>query len=122
MNWGLILFTANFFLGITVWGLPSALSGWAPAWEGDAYFVVGLPLVILSCAGSTWLEPDHSWRWPVGSVLGQFLAMLVGSHFTPLLIPYALLFLFLIHLPAFLVAAIISWSQQAGVLDPDDGV
>ena len=76
MNSGLILFTGNFVLGTVVWAVPSALAGWAPAWEGDPYFVFGLPMVILSSAACAYKAPEHSWRWPVGSVAGQALMMI----------------------------------------------
>ncbi len=64
------------------------------AWDGPAYWTLGLAIYGLVVATGGYLAPIRVWRWPLFVALGQGVAMLLvrppGSEFA--LVPVALLF------------------------------
>lgn len=78
------------------------------AWDGPAYWTVGLSAFALAAAVSGYVSPVKVWRWPLCVALGQGIGMLLlrppGSEFA--LVPVALLFVGLPLVVALTVPAI----------------
>jgi hypothetical protein len=99
---GLLLAIAAF----AIWSLFSAMplfSGQThirEAWDTSAYWMVGIPLLVLAVAAAGYVGEDSPWKLALWTLAGHFLAMLVVSKpGTDLgLLPLALA---LIGLPAF---------------------
>lgn len=66
-------------VGIIVWIVVSKLSSRREAWDSEAYFVVGMPVVCIVSAVLGLFEPDRSWRWGVAPLAGQFVWMLLSQ-------------------------------------------
>jgi hypothetical protein len=64
------------------------------AWDGPAYWTLGLTAYALAAAVGGYIVPQKVWRWPLFIALGQGAAMILlrppGSDFA--LVPVALLF------------------------------
>lgn len=73
--------------GAAIWLFIAAISGRTEAWDTGSYFTVGIPLVCLVSAVCAYFAPEHSWRWGVLPMIGQFLCLLVmkgGGNLLPL--------------------------------------
>jgi len=89
-----------------IWAFFSAmllLSGHArirEAWDTRSYWVIGVPLLVLSLAAAGYASKDEPWKLALWTVAGHFLGvLLVSKRGTDLgLLPLALV---LIGLPAF---------------------
>lgn len=73
--------------GLVVWTGLSAWGGLADpeeyrlreAWDTQAYFAVGLPVLALAVAMASFYIPERIWRWPLWLVAGhQAGVLLVG--------------------------------------------
>jgi hypothetical protein len=99
---GLLLAAASF----AVWAVFSTLPlftggrGIREAWDTQSYWLVGVPLLLLSVTAAGFATKEAPWRLALWPIAGHFLAMLiVAKPGTDLgLIPVALIF---IGLPAF---------------------
>ena len=81
MTTGLILAAT----GLVVWTGLSAWGGLAgpddyrlrEAWDTQAYFALGLPLMALAVAMAGFYIPERIWRWPLWLVGGHQLGVLM---------------------------------------------
>jgi hypothetical protein len=103
--------------GFAVWTLFSTLpllTG-APAireaWDTNAYWSLGLPVLMLSVAAAGAFAPDSPWKLAAWAVAGYFLGVLLiaksGTSFA--LLPLTLVF---VGLPLFGVLAGFGWAGR----------
>lgn len=88
--------------GALIYILIVNVGGSPVAWSTSAYYWLGWPLMCVV----TWMiankNPQRSWRWPVGMMLGQvFASILYGNG---ALIPVAVIFVTVLSIPQFVVA------------------
>jgi hypothetical protein len=103
--------------GFAVWTLFSTLPllAEAPAireaWDTNAYWSLGLPVLMLSVAAAGALSAESPWRLAAGAVAGHFLGALLivksGTSFA--LVPLTLVF---VGLPMFGVLAGFGWAGR----------
>jgi hypothetical protein len=65
--------------GAAIWILISVASGRREAWDSGLYFSVGIPAVCLVSMALAFFEPNHSWRWGVLPLVGQFVWMVLSQ-------------------------------------------
>jgi hypothetical protein len=71
--------------GLVVWTGLSAWGGLASpeeyrlreAWDTQAYFALGLPLMAIAVAMASFYIPERIWRWPLWLVSGHQLGVLL---------------------------------------------
>jgi hypothetical protein len=78
--WGIPL------VGLLVWVGVSIYSGEEEAWDSNAFFIIGLPTMMLASAVAGYIEPNRAWRWGLGAVCLQPVALLLSGRIGPLLI------------------------------------
>jgi hypothetical protein len=80
--------------------LMTGHAGIREAWDTDAYWSIGVPLLVLSVAAAGYASNSGAWKLALWTLAGHFLAMLlVPGHGGDLgLLPLALV---LIGIPAF---------------------
>ena len=61
--------------GILVWVLVSMLSGRREAWDSEAYYQIGLPVLCVVSAVLGYFEPDRPWRWGAIPLAAQAVTM-----------------------------------------------
>lgn len=69
------------WIGLSVWAGTSGDDGFRlrEAWDSEAYFVLGVPLMALAVAFAAYAAPERIWRWPLWLVGGhQIGVLLVG--------------------------------------------
>ncbi|MAY55376.1 MAG: hypothetical protein CMQ46_09570 [Gammaproteobacteria bacterium] len=104
-------------VGALVYILIASVGQSPVAWSSVSYFVFGWPILCVGIWLITRQFPQRSWRWPLSMMLGQvFASILYGNGAT---IPIAMIYVTVLSLPQFAVAALVS-SHQAG--SPRSGV
>lgn len=73
-------------VGLLVWVGVSIYSGEEEAWDSYAFFIVGLPAMMLASAVAGYIEPRRAWRWGLGAVCLQPVALLLSGRIGPLFI------------------------------------
>ena len=72
--------------GLVVWVALSIVGGFSAsgpgfrlreAWDTEAYFYVGVPLMALAVAAAGFLRPERAWRWPLWLVAGHQAGVLL---------------------------------------------
>ena len=61
--------------GILVWVAVSMLSGRREAWDSEAYYQIGLPVLCVVSAVLGYFEPDRPWRWGAIPLAAQAVTM-----------------------------------------------
>lgn len=89
---------AAFALALAVWLAVSALGGGGEAWDKDAYWSVGLPVLYLTAAALAWISSASPWKLWLWSGLGQFAGLLATASGWSLW-PLGLLMLAVLSLP-----------------------
>ena len=79
-------------VGLLAWVGVSIYSGEEEAWDSNAFFIVGLPLMMLASAVAGYIEPRRAWRWGLGAVCLQPVALLLNGRIGPLFIAGLLTF------------------------------
>ena len=72
---GLVVWT-----GLSIWGGFSSPEGGfrlREAWDTNAYFAVGIPIMALAVAAASFVRPRRIWRWPLWLVGGHQLGVLL---------------------------------------------
>jgi hypothetical protein len=99
---GLFLAAAGFAVWAVFSTLPLFTSGRGirEAWDTESYWLIGVPLLLLSVAAAGFATKEAPWKLALWPIAGHFLAMLIVSKpGTDLgLLPVALI---VIGLPAF---------------------
>jgi hypothetical protein len=103
--------------GFAVWAVFSTLPlltgapGIREAWDTNAYWSLGLPVLMLSVAAAGAFAPDSPWKLAAWAVAGHFLGVLLitksGTGFG--LLPLTLVF---VGLPMFGVLAGFGWAGR----------
>lgn len=67
------------WVGLSVVGGFGAGSGFrlGEAWDTDAYFFVGAPVMVLAVAAAAFLHPERVWRWSLWLVAGHQTGVLL---------------------------------------------
>jgi hypothetical protein len=84
-----------FLAGLAVWSVFSLMGGLHEAWDGFAWWSLGLPILVVAAAVCGYMAPAGVWRWSCLIVLGQFVGVaLVHPPGTGLgLLPLTLVFI-----------------------------
>ena len=103
--------------GFAVWAVFSTLplltgaAGIREAWDTNAYWSLGLPVLMLSVAAAGAFAPNSPWKLAAWAVAGHFLGVLLiaksGTSFA--LLPLTLVF---VGLPLFGVLAGFGWAGR----------
>jgi len=103
--------------GFAVWAVFSTLPlltgapGIREAWDTNAYWSLGLPVLMLSVAAAGALSAESPWRLAAGAVAGHFLGVLLiaksGTGFG--LLPLTLVF---VGVPMFGIFAGFGWAGR----------
>lgn len=81
-----------FLLGLGLWFGGMALGGTQEGWDSQAYFVVGVPILMLACWYAGRVGGGHPLAIGTAGVAGQFVALLALSQIGPLFVIGGLLF------------------------------
>jgi hypothetical protein len=71
---GLVLAATGFVVwtGLSIWGgLGQEIFVLRDAWDTRAYFVVGVPAMVIAVAAAAFHVPERIWRWPLWMVSGH---------------------------------------------------
>lgn len=92
-------------VGIAVWIVIEWTTG-VEAWDHDAYWLAGYPLMILA-AGllGFWVPQGFLW-WPVALVLGQATWAILSAFEQAIVLPFSLIVFFVLGLPCLLASYI----------------
>jgi hypothetical protein len=72
--------------GFVAWVGLSVMSGYGAAesgfrlraaWDTDAYFYIGAPVMALAVAAAAFLHPERAWRWSLWLVAGHQMGVLL---------------------------------------------
>jgi hypothetical protein len=66
-----------FVAGFAVWAVFSLVGGLHEAWDGSAWWSLGLPILVVAAAVCGYMAPAGVWRWSLLVVLGQFVGVLL---------------------------------------------
>jgi hypothetical protein len=70
---GLLVWT-----GLSVWGgMGEEAFRLREAWDTQAYFVLGVPVMALAVAIAAYRVPERIWRWPLWLVAGHQAGVLI---------------------------------------------
>jgi hypothetical protein len=71
---GLLVWT-----GLSIWGGVGSPEGFRlrEAWDTNAYFTIGIPIMALAVAAASFVRPRRIWRWPLWLVAGHQLGVLL---------------------------------------------
>ena len=71
---GLLVWT-----GLSIWGGVGSPEGFRlrEAWDTNAYFAIGIPIMALAVAAASFVRPRRIWRWPLWLVAGHQLGVLL---------------------------------------------
>lgn len=97
----------SFLTGFLVVLLISIITGRREAWDSSLYFVLGIPVMMVTIYFITKQSSEKFWRWPLTMALGQSLAMSLGGGSLTLW-PLALIAMTICSLPQFLVGLYVS--------------
>jgi len=97
------LYAIALVAGAAVWILVSRATGRAEAWDSDAYFSLGIPVVCFTALLLGIVQPFHAWRWGVMPSVGQLVALLVSQGVGNLL-PLGVFVFAILAVPAVLAA------------------
>lgn len=97
---------ATFALSLLVWIAVSAAAGGGEAWDKSAYWSVGLPVIYLGAAALAWLGPATTWKLWLGSLLGQFVGLLLTASSWSLW-PLGLIMLAVLSVPVPVAALVV---------------
>ena len=89
--------------GLLFWIAVVVASGKREPWDGEAYWMLYLPLAILLAFGFGMIFPERPWRWALAIMLAQAPVMVAGGSGLGLL-PLGIILLLLLSLPAILAA------------------
>jgi len=71
---GLVLAATGFVVwtGLSVWGgMGEEIFRLREAWDTPAYFVVGVPAMMIAVTAAAFHVPERIWRWPLWLVAGH---------------------------------------------------
>ncbi len=72
------------FCGLCVWQVIAASSGMKEAWDSPEYFLVGLPVMLLTACVCGFIHARMPWRWGVAVVCLQPVALFSDGNAGPL--------------------------------------
>lgn len=96
--------------GLAVALLISTLSERPVPWSGSLYYGLGWPLLCAVTALISWRFPVRAWRWPMSMAVGQVFAVILTGAGN--MAPVALIYVILLSVPQFTVAALVSARRQ----------
>jgi hypothetical protein len=98
--------------GVALWTATALLGGRAEPWDTGLYWTVSYPLALVLAAGLGYLFPRRPWLWALLLIYSQLLVMMVSGSGLGLL-PLGLVLLFVLSLPALLLAGMGAWIRRA---------
>jgi hypothetical protein len=97
------LYAIALVVGAAVWIVVSRATGRAEAWDSDAYFSLGIPVVCFAALLLGMVQPLHAWRWGVMPFVGQ-LVTLLASQGVGNLLPLGIIVFAILAVPGVLAA------------------
>lgn len=85
----------------------SVATGRKEAWDSNAYFSVGIPVMCALIFAIGYRFPERVWRWTLCMAVGQALAMLLAGNSLSLW-PLSLVAMTMLSLPQFVVGSVAS--------------
>lgn len=83
-----LAYVASLCAGSSIWGLFSLYSRGSEVWDSVAYWVLGVPAILLGSAVLGYVWPEHPWRWSCVIVVTQCVPIFLPGlwqGFAPLL-------------------------------------
>jgi len=90
-------------VGLFVWFAISAATGRGEAWDHSAYWGLGFPVLMISCAILGWYFPEGAWRLGLTASIVQVIPLTIAGGSLGLL-PFGIVVLAVIGLPLSLAA------------------
>jgi hypothetical protein len=98
--------------GTALWTATALLGGRAEPWDSGLYWTVSYPFALILAAGLGYLFPRRPWLWALLLIYSQLLVMAVSGSGLGLL-PLGLMLLFVLSLPALVLAGMGAWIRRA---------
>lgn len=94
--------------GLLVCLAISMATGRREAWDSEAYFYLGIPIMCAVIFVIGYRFPDRPWRWAMSMAAGQALALVMAGNSLSLW-PLALVAMMVLSVPQFAVG---SWASK----------
>jgi hypothetical protein len=76
----IVPFAASALSGFIVCFAITVVTGTKEAWDNEAYFSIGIPVMCLLIFAISYKFPLNVWRWAVAMAVGQSIAILLAGN------------------------------------------